>query len=812
MAALLLAAASAQETAPSHPTTEGSARWFSQRVDGDEILSLASGFFLRRGDLEVEGDFAVLWFDRDAYQREFDRARERRGGLRREPEAPAPRLEPETRPGLFPAPLPEGLLDVAREIYVEGNVRFTQGAESNVRVERLYLDLRTGRGVFVHPVLRTTLTLAGRPRPLVVRAEYLRRDADGSLTGKGARLTTCPFARPHYHVSADELELRGDEKGAVAIAGRGSAIRVGETTALPLPTWSFSQGDRDWFPIRDVRVGSSSRFGAHVTTEWGNDFEAPGAALNRLLGIGGRFDGEWTLELGESLRRGPSADLTVDYRTPGAYRGELKTFAIQDHGEDRGPFADLYAREDPTRGRVRWENRAFLGARGILDVELAYERDPLVLPEFFKREFREEKDPETAVSFREVGDHLAFTALARFRLNDFDAVPPEGVVLGGPPPSLNEALPQAALQAIFLPLPPLPLPGGTGRAAGLPLVPYYSGRVEGANLRKRFADVELLPGVPPFFPAEDVRTTRFDTVHEVDLPFRLGEGTVTPFGAARYTSWSNWLGGTGGTGRFVGEAGARGSVHLERPYGPLRHLLDPAVEYRNAFAATREPSDLLAFDETEAVGKREVLRLAVRNRIASGASLETYGDLLVSVPIFPRADRDNAGRTTGNPAFDLTLAPWGREERERRPVLRAVGEYDRGLDKLGAFDAGLRLPGGGTAEWLLGYAEARDPVAGDLSYAAAAAGAAVHLGEKWDLEGVGQYDFHRDRLLANRVALRRIGHDVIFEIVAFRDRGSGDAGVSFRVQPALLFDRRRPFDRRRSRSFFEDEPAFSGAY
>ncbi|HKB14430.1 MAG TPA: hypothetical protein VKF62_00110, partial [Planctomycetota bacterium] len=91
-------------------------------------------------------------------------------------------------------------------------------------------------------------------------------------------------------------------------------------------------------------------------------------------------------------------------------------------------------------------------------------------------------------------------------------------------------------------------------------------------------------------------------------------------------------------------------------------------------------------------------------------------------------------------------------------------------------------------------------------------GAALSLGEKWDLEGVGQYDLHLDRLLANRLVLRRLGHDWILEVGAFRDRGSGDAGVSFRLQPSLLHDPRRPFDRRQSRSFFEDEPAFAGAY
>ncbi|HKB17014.1 MAG TPA: hypothetical protein VKF62_13190, partial [Planctomycetota bacterium] len=722
-AALLLAPARAQVTAQSQPSSEFRCAWLDNRREGDELLYFASGVYLRRGDLEVEGDFVVLWFDWDEYQRESERETARGGELRREPEAPAPRPEPapETRPGPLTGQLPGFVLDVAREIYVEGNVRFSQGRESNVRLDRLYLDLRTGAGVLVDPVLRTAVEVSGSSRPLVVRAEYLRRASDGTLTGKNARLTTCPFARPHYHVSADELDLRQDARGAASIAGHGSALRVGGTSIFPLPTFRFGEGDRDWFPIRDVRVGSSSRLGAHLSTEWGNDFEEPGRAVNRLLGIEGEFKGEWTLDLSESLKRGPSAELLLGYRTPGAYRGDLKGFVIQDNGDDTGPYSDLYAREEHTRGRVRWENRAYLGARGILDLELDYESDPLVLPEFFKREFREEKEPETAASFREVGDHLAFTAFARFRLNEFDPVPPEGIVPGGPPPSLNEALPDAAVQAIVLPLPPLPLPGGTGRASDLPLVPYYSARVEAAHLRKRFADVELLPGVPAFTPAADFRATRFDTVHQIDLPFRLGPATLTPFGAVRYTAWSEWLGGSGGTGRFVGEGGARGSVHLERPFGAVCHLVDPIVEYSNTFAVTRDPSDLLQFDETETVDEEESLRISVRNRIASSGSRITFGDLLVSVPLFPDADRDNGGRTTGNPTFDLTVAPWEGGTSGRRPLFRAVGEVDLGIDELGTLDAGARLPTGEKVEWLLGYAEARNPVNGDLSYAAVAA-------------------------------------------------------------------------------------------
>jgi hypothetical protein len=813
-ATLLLAPARTQATAQSLPAAEFRYAWLDHRKEGDELLYLASGVYLRRGDLEVEGDFVVLWFDWDEYQREFQRGLEKEQGLRQDPGVPPPRPEPapQTRPGPLSGQLPGFVLDVAREIYVEGNVRFSQGRESNVRLDRLYLDLRTGAGVLVDPVLRTSVEVSGGSRPLVVRAEYLRRASDGTLTGKNARLTTCPFARPHYHVSADEVELRQDRKGATSITGLGSALRIGGTSIFPLPTFSFGEGDRDWFPIRDVRVGSSNKLGAHISTEWGNDIGEPGRAMNRLLGIGGEFKGEWTLELDESLRRGPSAGLLLGYRTPGAYRGELKGFVIQDNGEDSGPYADLYAREEHTRGRVRWEHRAYVGPRGILDLELDYESDPLVLPEFFKREFREEKEPETTASFREVGDHLAFTAFARFRLNDFDPVPPEGIVEGGPPPSLNEAFPDAALQAIVLPLPPLPLPGGIGRASDLPLVPYYSARVEGAHLRKRFADVELLPGVDPFTPAADFRATRFDTVHQIDLPFRVGPATLTPFGAVRYTAWSEWLGGSGGTGRFVGEGGARGSVHLERPYGTLAHLVDPIVEYSNTFAVTRDPTDLLQFDETETIDEEESVRISVRNRIASSGTGLTFGDLLVSVPLFPDAERDNGGRTTGNPSFDLTLAPWGSGSGRRRPLIRAVGEVDLGIDDLGTLDAGVRLPSGEGMEWLFGYAEAKSPLDGETSYAAVAAGVALDLGEKWDVEGVGQYDFQQDRLLANRLVLRRVGHDWILEVAAFRDRGSGDSGFSFRVQPALLFDSSRPFDRRQSRSFFEDEPAFAGAY
>src|SRR5262249_515494 len=55
-----------------------------------------------------------------------------------------------------------------------------------------------------------------------------------------------------------------------------------------------------------------------------------------------------------------------------------------------------------------------------LDIEVSRQSDANFLREYYEKEFREEKPQETYVSYRNVVDNQAFTALASWRLNDFD--------------------------------------------------------------------------------------------------------------------------------------------------------------------------------------------------------------------------------------------------------------------------------------------------------------------------------------------------------------------------------------------------------
>jgi len=792
-------------------------------TEPDSIVYLASGLELERGDLRVSARYAILWLDPDEWRRVIEE-----GGALRRPPAPPPAPHPPPPAGMAgredaARDLPSLLLGLVREIYAEGDVRFTQGREVGASAERLYLDLLRGRGILVEPEVRARASLGGRSVPLVVRAASLRREAGGVLLGRNAAFTSCPFGEPHYHVTAGEIALREAADGSFEVSGRDTRLVLGETSVMRLPTWRIDSGDRDWFPIRDLDLGYSRQDGVRGLVEFGNDVRAPGEALNAALGIEeGKFDGDWRVELAERGERGPSADLHLRWETKGAYRGELRSFVIQDHGEDRGPFSEIYERTESTRGRVRFGNRVVLGEGTNLDTELSYESDPLVLPEFFRREFREEKEPETFAYLRHASGSLAFTALGEWRLNDFDPVPPEGFPVSGPPltlpvepPALTESLPLAAGRAIVLPLPPLPFPAGFGERADDPLVPYLTARVEGGSLRRRFTDADFDPSVPPFAAADDMRAARLDAVEMLEIPWRAGPVTLAPFGGVRYTAWSEQAAETGGIGRFAAEAGARAAVHLERDFGRLRHLVDPTVRYANRFAVTQDPAELIPFDEVESLEKVEFVRLDLRNRIARTGG-GTLADLLLGVSWFPDEERDNGGRAFGDVGFDLTATPFASdgEEGEGKPFFHAVGAWDHDADRFATFDAAVTVPADEDLAWSVGYNEGRDAQTDDLRYAAAYVGTVLRAGEKWDLEAAQQYDLRRSENLENRFVLRRIGHDWIFEVAYFFDTAGRDQGVSVRLRPALLFDRSRgSSDTRRPRAlFFEAAAPYSGAY
>jgi hypothetical protein len=789
--------------------------------DPDEIVYLATGLQFERGDLRVSARHLVLWLDPDEYRRAIEE-----GGDLRRPPSPPPSPQPSPAEGVAARAaampdFPSVLLGLVREIYAEGEVAFTKGSEVSARAHRLYLDLSTGRGILVEPEIRATASVGNRPVPLVVRASSLRREATGAFLGRDAAFTSCPYGEPHYHVAAEEIALRETAERSFEVAGRGTSLVVGETAVLRLPTWRVDAGDRDWFPIRDLNLGYSSNDGPSGLVEFGNDVRAPGEALNRALGLEeGRFEGDWRTEVGYRGERGPSADVRLQWETKGVYRGELRGFALQDDGEDEGPFSDVYERTEHSRGRVRFGQRILLGEGTNLDTEVSYESDANVLPEFFLREFREEKAPETFAYLRHATGSLALSLLGKWRINDFDPVPPEGYPLSEPPPgppveppSLIEALPLASARALVLPLPPLPLPAGLGERADDPLVPYLSARVEGGDLRRRFTDADFDPSVPPFADGDDVRAARFDVIQRLEIPWRAGPVTIAPFGGARYTTWSEDAAGDGGTGRFAAEAGASAFLHLERDFGSVRHLVDPIVRYFNRFAVTRAPAELIPFDGTESLEEVEFVRFDLRNRLARRGG-GTLADLLVGVSYFPDDERDNAGKSFGDVGFDLTVSPFPSEaEPSRAPWFHAMGTWDHTIDRFDTFDAAVHAPSEAGPTWIVGYNEGREIQTGDLRYAAVYVGGVVQAGEKWDVEAVEQYDFHREETLENRLTLRRIGHDWIFEISTFFDTSGRNEGVSVRVRPALLFDRARASgDTRRPRALLRGAAPYSGAY
>jgi hypothetical protein len=84
-----------------------------------------------------------------------------------------------------------------------------------------------------------------------------------------------------------------------------------------------------------------------------------------------------------------------------------------------------------------------------------------------------------------------------------------------------------------------------------------------------------------------------------------------------------------------------------------------------------------------------------------------------------------------------------------------------------------------------GYHSGRDPD-GDLVYNAISVGGRLTVSEKWQFEGEQTVSTTRDRL-SSSLALRRFGHDYVFEVELSFQAGEGGSSLHFSLDPLFLY-------------------------
>src|SRR5262249_46555406 len=133
---------------------------------------------------------------------------------------------------------------------------------------------------------------------------------------------------------------------------------------------------------------SNNRLGIGERSEWG---------LFETLGVLPPADLDIAYRLDYFSKRGPAGGAEVDYqggyitettKEPWDFKGDLKGYMINDHGEDRlGEKRHVVTPPDNFRGHVLWEHQHFFPEDWQVQLRAGYSSDPTFLEEFFEHEF-----------------------------------------------------------------------------------------------------------------------------------------------------------------------------------------------------------------------------------------------------------------------------------------------------------------------------------------------------------------------------------------------------------------------------------------
>ncbi|MBI3819279.1 MAG: hypothetical protein HY286_11350 [Planctomycetes bacterium] len=798
----------------------------SYRIEQDEYIYIFRKPEIRAPDLHISAERGVLILDARLYKQQVPQSEE---SLKPGPSLPAPGdrdllADARRRAGgaivtkgpllnLHDAPFREAL----RVMYLEGDVRIFQDNDKSLSASAMYLDLTSGRLVLIDGRMRFDMESQGRPISLSVRAKLLRQEITGVSQLTDADLTLCNFAVPHYHVHASDLSLTSISPAELQIDTTDSSLQFEDTFNIPLPDSSLYSTDLRYLPLESISVGHSRRDGTFVRTRWGHGFRDLGKDFNESIGVDGEFRGHWSVDVDMLGARGPALGGTLDYATPGHYRGTTTFFLLNDHGNDRGFLSNVYDERSANRGRFHTENRIVTGDRSWLDVEVSAATDPLLRSEFFPGEFKSEKEHENLVYYRTAGDTLSFTGLAKTQINAFEPIIDTGVMPGAPSPSETNALPFVDGRFYPASILELPIPGGiSGSAAERGMDLIYRARADAGYLERHYGEGDIsssFTGPPPLNPL-DQRAFRFDTVHELSTPFSLAYAKLIPYFEVRETladrsipksSVASGLGvSEDNLSRLLLTAGARVGSHLEHDYGLVRHLFDLRADYRNQFESTEDGNRFIKFDSVDPLDIQKRVDLEMQNRLSTRDSITgtrwTFADWRIFAPYYPEPGRDNGGRTFGDVRTDARL-DFG--SRFVIPDLRVRSRAR--LDPYQFFTQKsdttvLVSPFGAETDLSVSYRESH------ADYRAVAIGLSTRIDRKWDLDVIEQYDFEFNRALQQKVALRRYGHDFAIEISFSFDTNDNSQSISIAILP-LLGSGDRPRDR-----FFIPEPGLRGFY
>ncbi|MDP6408111.1 MAG: hypothetical protein QGI46_01910 [Planctomycetota bacterium] len=718
----------------------------------------------RGGEMQARASSVLIWIDRAQWRRDSAEwmgrdaapATTLPGAERR---APAPGDGEISLFGRFDA---RGVSHLVTEAYLDGEVELLSDGERVARMDAAYIDLVDGHGwlegaeVFIDTVVR------GVPQRLAVRADWLRHSSDGSLQADQAVITSCLHEKPHYFVRTEDLRLVPTEEEEVGwrVSTRKNSLRFDNGLSLPLPPIRYRADSSGRPLLTHLDLGDSARLGQFVRTSLTAGLGIVGAGIAGVAGVEReQIEGNTHLHASYSSSRGLLLGGGLEASLGDRFWANLYLEGVNDTGPDRG-----IVRSDPEgradfRHFLRGRARYLFTEREWLDLVVSRQSDEGVQSEYLEREFLRYEEKDTYLHWRRADDQHYLSATAGARLDDFRDAVEEQPALG-----------------YYRGLTPV------GQWWGSPLL--FAAHADLAYLRRREGDSAAASPFDPSFGdgLGEREVTRFDGEQRLELPFELGAGgwKATPFASVRATAWSDDAAEQGSASRGGLFAGVNlASVFSTRHASGTVHSLIPRVGLRTDLVAFEEGGAPVPFDGVEdplVDGLVADAGLRSRWRLADGAGALTF-DLRGSwlpdaaegeAEVLPVAFLSEFASKVAD--VPVALVHDGRYDVEEEGTI-----YSRTLFGIQPHDR-LHLR--------LGHHRGAGTDSGE-AFEAASARAVWRANEKWEFEGSQTVSLADDASLNSRMVLRRIGHDLIFELQYGLRSGEGGGSFGISVKPLL---------------------------
>ncbi|MFP3938286.1 MAG: hypothetical protein ACLFVW_08080, partial [Phycisphaerae bacterium] len=626
--------------------------------------------------------------------------------------------------------------EVVTGVYLAGDVVISRG-ERMLRGPRAYYDFTTDRALVTDAVFR--IIQEQRDIPVYIRADEARALSVRETWFRDAKVSTCDFETPSYHVGVSTAYLMDttpyDPRTGEKLAERSYYGRFTNATFnvldVPLLYWPYATGDfqEGHTALRKAQVGSHGQYGFGVETEW---------HLFRLLGLVRPEGYNAELEL-NWYDRGPFIGTDISYSRDN-YSGYSLAYLLddQDGNDDFGRERENV--EAPGfRGRLLMRHKHLLPRDWQVQAELSYLCDRNFLEAFFPGEFYAGKEQETLLYAKKQRENWAVTGLLKARINNFL--------------TQTESLPEVGFHWIGEPL------------LDDKLTFFHESRLG----RKRYRPDDDLSA-----DSSDLHV-RADTRNELDLPLKAGPVNLTPYVVGRATWWEDSPSGNSEC-RLYGQTGARANTHLYRIFNSvhsrlwnlnrLRHIVTPEAAVFFSDSGGVSPQDVWPMEPgieqriNRTHGFQAGLRQRLQTKRGSGNEQHTVDWMRLNVMAgfydnAPGGIPSNGRYFTSRPEYSVARnhvnADYTWHISDATTFL-ADTNYDLDDGEFGRVSAGLAVVRNPRLRYYAGVRHVND-----LDSTIGSFGARYKLSEKYTVSAFQQYDFEFDggRNMSTSITLTR---------------------------------------------------------